>query len=1181
MATHLSARLAWHDRGWDGCVCDAPHLNAHCIVHKHIRDSRDDEKERKNAGTPFAKLKGWLPPCSRDPATYSDQSYKIAHNDPLERDFLGATKEAIPPYSCCPSPYRWMREENFQEVCDAESLTIRGPDRPRERGWVSEPDRQRELLRHFWAKIEPGASLVFYYCNQGNPLDETTPRIIVGVGRIAKVGRQPYFENVGDVEARYPIWSRCITQDYPSQGLRLPYQEYLRAGLSTGDILCRVPRSAMLPFSYVGEHVSDDVAVAILERIIQSVERVKEDGHVLANWDRHLEWLNDVLSEVWAGRGPFPGIGSVLQYLGFAKGTAYQRAVLAPMAKKGVNPWDHTLAILEGRTEPDGGTYKKGVLKARERWAVLKSRHALLAKLARFELSPDQVHRIANPDLRTQSGINATESELVENPYIIAETDFGTQNSERIALETIDHGMRPEGDAALFPDDEEVEQDDRRRARAVAHAVLTEAADSGDTVLTFASLIERISERFPDRRACRPDREVVMAEQEFHLERLWLALDEDPKLVALKQLRTFEEHIATLVKRRARKTNADPKKPINWMAALEHNFGKPTTPREGAALGEKEPALVKLFKRRLSVLTGGAGTGKTSLLRVFLKELEKSEGRHPMLLLAPTGKARVRLSTKTGRNAMTIHQFLLRQEWFVPNRFVLKAESAKDPCPATTVVIDECSMIPTDLFGAMLLALDTGPLSRLVLVGDPNQLPPIGPGRPFVDIIEWLKEEHPGCLAPLHVCMRKDEDEGASAEESVALALAEGYRTAGVSPGDDETLAAVARGESHGDLQVMFWEDHDDLLEKLRGCLVSVLGIEPGDYKSFNQSLGAGTNDYARSEAWQILSPTRAQHFGTDGINRLIQFDYKKGLLVKSQQRFSKMPKPFGDYEIVWTDKVIQVQNRGKGGWAWPRGRGLDYVANGEVGLVCDTRKRSNNSDYLTVGFSTQPEVTYRYYRGQVDDYLELAYALTVHKAQGSDFETVFLIIPQSAATLSRELVYTGLTRFRKKLVLLIEKDVQALLRLRNPDCSATRLRNTLMFVLALRPQDVTRPHLEALIHRTRKGIAVRSKSEVVVADTLQSLGISYEYEKPLYSRSESKDFRLPDFTVGFEGDVFYWEHLGMLQVPSYREAWERKRRWYEENGYAERLITSEDGVDGSINAAEIEEIARDRILQE
>ena len=137
------------------------------------------------------------------------------------------------------------------------------------------------------------------------------------------------------------------------------------------------------------------------------------------------------------------------------------------------------------------------------------------------------------------------------------------------------------------------------------------------------------------------------------------------------------------------------------------------------------------------------------------------------------------------------------------------------------------------------------------------------------------------------------------------------------------------------------------------------------------------------------------------------------------------------------------------------------------------------------------------------------------------------------------------------------------------------------MFTLALRSDDVKRPHLEALIHRTRKGVAVRSKSEVIVADILDSLDISYSYEQPLFSRSDPKDFRLPDFTVSFEGDIYYWEHLGMLGVPSYYEAWIRKRKWYKRNRYSDRLITSKDGPDGSIDAGLIERIARERILEE
>ena len=199
----------------------------------------------------------------------------------------------------------------------------------------------------------------------------------------------------------------------------------------------------------------------------------------------------------------------------------------------------------------------------------------------------------------------------------------------------------------------------------------------------------------------------------------------------------------------------------------------------------------------------------------------------------------------------------------------------------------------------------------------------------------------------------------------------------------------------------------------------------------------------------------------------------------------------------------------------------------------------------------------------------------------------MFLILPKSASTLSRELLYTGLTRFRQKMVLLIERDTTILEKLRNPQSSDTLLRNTNMFVLAVRPESVDRYYAAHLIHRTPpspqhpNGLLVRSKSEVIVAGALSKLGISYEYEQKLLSKDDPNDFRLPDFTVSFEGDTFYWEHLGMLSVPSYKEAWDRKRQWYEDNGFLDRVITSKDGADGSINAAEIEQIARKTILLE
>lgn len=968
---HLSARLAWHDNGWDGCVCKFPHLNASCISNQTIRDERDDSLERKHASEHFADLDDWLPPCSRDTFTYSSRGITLSHRDPLDRDFLLKVTEEIPPYTVLPAPYRWLREESFQDVCEAEGLAIRGPDNPeKERGWVYEPDRQRALLDHFWGRVKEGESqsLVFYYV-KGNPVDENVSRLIVGVGRLKNVGPPIHFGGTDDDGQQYPLWTRAISQDYPNQGFRLPYQEYLQLGEDPSSFLCFVPREAILQFSFVGEHLTDDQAVGILERLIHSVEVVDQEGKVPGPWKRHLEWLNDRLAEVWIGRGPFPGIGSVLQYLGFSRGTAFQRIELKDFVKEGKNPWDYVRAILDGKEETHPN-YKDDFQNAQIRWRALGRkpiRQELIDTIVRFELTSEQVKRICDPDERANSGIIASDEELIANPYIICERDLGTAISDPVSLDTIDRGMFPEGDAALFiPRNKIILQDDTRRVRSVAVTALNEAAEEGDTLLPISGLLDRIRERFPDRRACRPDREIFESEAEFHQELLWLSLNSDPKLAAIKELREFEDYITQAIKRRVKRRNPDPDPQIDWQAALEERFGNPTTDREKSALVEKAQALEILYTQRISVLTGSAGTGKTSALRVFLDCLEAAEGKVSVQLLAPTGKARVRLSSKTQRKASTIHQLLLKLGWFLPEIFVFKPEGGGEIAPST-VIIDECSMVPTDLLGVLLKAIKLDMVRRLILVGDPNQLPPIGPGRPFVDIISWLREEHPQCLATLKTTMRTADDADVPTGKSVALAFADGYRSDIINPGDDEILSNIALGRSEADLEVHFWNDQDELKETIRECFLD-LGIgDEGDYQSFNNSLGITSKpgnqpDWKDAEHWQILSPLRAQGFGTNELNRMIQFDYRRGLIDRAQSKWSKV-KPFGEQQIVWTDKVIQIVNRRR--WGWPKNKGLDYVANGEIGIVTTTF-RNNKGPFLQVGYSTQDGVTYRYYGGQV-----------------------------------------------------------------------------------------------------------------------------------------------------------------------------------------------------------------------
>ncbi len=1196
MSTHLSVRLVWHDRGWDGHVCDHPSRNTSCVVHKHIRDGRDDAREDEASGTPLASLKGWQPPCSRDPGAFSARGFALTHGDPLEHRQLPSAREELPPYSVCPSPYRWMREENFRQLCEDEKLDIRASDTPdKESGWIYEPDRQVQLLRHFWGKLEASRSLAFFYVNQGNPLDESLNRLLVGVSRISRIGPQLYFGTKPPKYVdQYPIWSRSITHDFEHEGFRLPYHEYLRGGHDPRGILCTVPEGSMLNFSYVGEHVGDDTAVGALERLLQSLQAVKHENKVPGDWDRHLTWLNDVLSEVWQHRGPFPGLGSVLQYLGCESGTAFQRQVLVPLNERGENAWEYVQGLLEGRAICADAQYRKALKQAGERWvAYPPARRGLLALLARFELTPKQVARVANPDRRVESGVTATDDELVANPYLLSEQDRGGTDSDPVSLETIDRGMRPEADAARFLVDRgECAQDDPRRIRGTAVAVLRAAADEGDTLLPFAEVMNRVTTRFPERRACRPDRDLVRGQATFYQEALGFRVDGQPPTMALRSLSELEREVSSRLTRRVKTKNPPPAGGWSWEAKLAAEFGqggsgtKLPPEVEERARQEKADALAKLYEARVSVLCGRAGTGKTSVLKVFLKGLEDLEGRRPILLLAPTGKARVRLMDRTKHPASTIHQFLMKHGWLNPESFTLKLTGGQQ-AGAQTVIIDEASMLPIDLLGVLFRALDLNKVTRLILVGDPNQLPPIGPGRPFVDLVAWLEAdpERRACLARLTERARHED------HHSLALRLADGYLSDEASPGDDDLLSRVARGDVEGDLEVRYWRDEDQLEQQLAASMRKNLAVtdDPKAYLSFNTSLGIGNggdpHDPVAAERWQILSPVRNHSHGTLELNRKLQAKYRGGLLAQAREPWAKGPKPFGEQEIVWTDKVMQSANRRKPGY--PKGEGLDYVANGEIGLVLETSRNKERGDSLMVRFSTQPDSKYFYPRGAADSELELAYALTVHKSQGSDFDTVFLVLPQKATTLSRELLYTGLTRFRRKLVLLIERDTTVLEALRRPEASDTLLRNSNLFLVAVRPEAEHRFYAAHLIHRTSpspkypRGALVRSKSEVIVADTLTRLGISWDYEEKLAVPDDPSDFKLPDFTVSYEGDTYYWEHLGMLTVPSYREAWERKRQWYEVHGYLDRLITSEDRPDGGIDAAEIERTARQRVLLE
>jgi len=653
----------------------------------------------------------------------------------------------------------------------------------------------------------------------------------------------------------------------------------------------------------------------------------------------------------------------------------------------------------------------------------------------------------------------------------------------------------------------------------------------------------------------------------------------------------------------------------NWRAFLDkhlhvHGVGN-CDELEEKAREEKTAALKELAESRFSVLIGPAGTGKTTLLSVLCSHPQIEEG--DILLLAPTGKARVRMeqSAKDLKlKGFTVAQFLIPHRYdALTGRYQLSDKAAE--AGARTVIIDEASMLTEEMLAALIQAIKG--VHRLILIGDPRQLPPIGAGRPFVDIVNHLAPEGvterfprvgPG-YAELTIRRRQ------AGEEREDIHLAEWFSGSPIAPGEDDIFEKVVRTGKSKHVRFVQWISADDLREQLITVLVDELQLSgPEDIRKFDESLGGKDWNGMRffnlgaaeqSESWQILSPVRTGPHGVPDVNRLIHKHFRQGLIDASRkERWRKYPKPMGPEEIVYGDKVINLVNTDPT-MRWNRHRKVypekvnPYIANGEIGMAIGFFWKKGLPDLrwkLEVEFSSQPgfkyDFTTRDFSEDANQVLELAYALTVHKSQGSEFGTVILVLPNPCRLLSRELLYTALTRQKNRIIILHQGSRNDLRKYSSDDRSETARRLTNLFKA---PSPITidgRFFEKNLIHRTSRGEMVRSKSEVIIADRLSDNAVEYAYEQPLIIENVQK---YPDFTIEDmeSGRTFYWEHCGMLHVPSYLNRWKEKLTWYRKNfiipyeeggGENGTLIITRESPEGGISSQEIERIIRTVILQ-
>ena len=390
----------------------------------------------------------------------------------------------------------------------------------------------------------------------------------------------------------------------------------------------------------------------------------------------------------------------------------------------------------------------------------------------------------------------------------------------------------------------------------------------------------------------------------------------------------------------------------------------------GTVLDEmQKKAVTEAAGHGLFILTGGPGTGKTTTINAIIRFFE-GEGAE-LRLAAPTGRAAKRMTEATGYEAQTIHRLLELNGMPEDDRStgaVHFERNAQNPLEADVIIIDEMSMVDIHLMHSLLLAITAG--TRLILVGDENQLPSVGPGNVLRDII------HSGCFP--------------------VIELTKIFRQASES---DIVVNAhkINRGEPveiHNKSRDFFFLKRYDADMIIRVVIALI-----------QDKLPRYVN--ARPFEIQVLTPMRKGLLGVERLNQMLQ-------RYLNPQDGSKKEKTLGDRLFRQGDKVMQIKNdyqmewevRGRYGIPVEKGIG---VFNGDTGILHEINEFAETAE---VEFEDGRFATYSF--KQLEE-LELAYAITIHKSQGSEYPAVILpVLSGPQMLLNRNLLYTAVTRARK-----------------------------------------------------------------------------------------------------------------------------------------------------------------------
>ena len=593
-----------------------------------------------------------------------------------------------------------------------------------------------------------------------------------------------------------------------------------------------------------------------------------------------------------------------------------------------------TLDILE--REPERLALMKGIT-AKKAQEIAESfrRHLGLRRLMNF-LAQYQLPPVLAMQLRQQYGDAALEL-VKENPYLLSGDGCGVEFSvtDEIAMSM---GMAADSmerlqAAVIF----ELAHNENNGHVFLPRNKLVDATcrllDCGDEI------VEQALDALLDRRAVVQER--IANVEACYLRRLWEA--EASACARLNHLLAAEVDES----RQAQRT----------VTEIEREYGITYAPQQRQA--------VELAARQgVLILTGGPGTGKTTTVRGIVALFQKMG--LDIVLAAPTGRAAMRMSELTGMEAQTIHR-LLGMKWDEATHQVTFTKSEKEPMEADAVIVDEMSMVDLTLFSALLRSLRPG--TRLVLVGDADQLPSVGAGNVFSDLIRSGRVE----TVFLREVFRQ-------AEQSAIIRNAHA-----VNLGQPPQLT-----NDQGDFFFLCRRDAERTLstvvELCKTRLPEKMGIP--------------------IDQIQVLTPTRKGPSGTVHLNRCLQEALN--------------PRAAGKREIQWGerlfrtgDRIMQTRNDYDVVWAKEDGTIGTGIFNGDVGRIVEI---DPSGEWLQLDFDGRGAA----YSVEMLNEIDLAYAQTVHKAQGSEYRCVVMAAMPAAPTLMvRGVLYTALTRARELLIVV------------------------------------------------------------------------------------------------------------------------------------------------------------------